>query len=87
MGYYYVYILKCADKTFYTGVTNNLIKCVDAHNTKATGAKYTKARRPVSLVYHKRAKDRSRAQQLEYQIRNLSRPEKLALINKFNKRG
>jgi len=80
MGYYYVYILKCADGTFYTGVTNNLIKRVDAHNTKATGAKYTKARRPVSLVYHKRVKDRSLAQQAEYKIRHLSRAEKLRLI-------
>jgi putative endonuclease len=80
MGYYYVYILLCADNTFYTGVTNNLKKRVDAHNTKATGAKYTKARRPVTLVYQKRLKDRSRAQQEEYLIRHLSHAEKAKLV-------
>ncbi len=86
MGYYYVYILRCKDGTFYTGVTNDLIKRIDAHNTKATGAKYTKSRRPVTLVYQKRAKDRSRAQQTEYKIRHLSREEKALLIKDYNQK-
>jgi putative endonuclease len=83
MGYYYVYILKCNDGTFYTGVTNNLDKRVEAHNTKKTGAKYTKSRRPVILVYQKRHKDRSRAQQSEYKVRNLTRDEKILLIKDY----
>lgn len=83
MGYYYVYLLLCADNTFYTGVTNDLKKRVDAHNTKATGAKYTKARRPVALVYHKRVLNRSRAQKEEYKIRHLTRSDKQVLAKDF----
>lgn len=86
MGYYYVYLLLCADNTFYTGVTNDLEKRLLAHNTNATGAKYTKSRRPVSLVYHKRVLNRSRAQQEEYRIRHLSRREKQDLALRFKDR-
>ena len=82
MANYYVYILRCADGTYYTGVTNDLQNRVEAHNSKKSGAKYTRSRRPVTLVYQKRHKDRSLAQQAEYRIRHLSRLKKETLIEK-----
>lgn len=76
---WYVYILKCNDGTLYTGITNNLDKRVSSHN-KGTGAKYTKTRLPVKLVYHEEATDRSEASKREYQIKKLSRLAKENLI-------
>ena len=48
---YFVYILECADHTFYTGITTNLDRRIKEHNTSKVGAKYTKVRRPVKLIY------------------------------------
>lgn len=79
---YHLYILKCADETLYTGITTDLVRRVEEHNTRSTGAKYTRARRPVELVYSKRFKDRSKASIAEAQFKKLSREEKLALIAK-----
>ena len=55
-----IYILKCSDGTFYTGITNNLISRIEKHNL-GKGAKYTKTRLPVSLVYSEKAKDKSQS--------------------------
>jgi len=77
---YYLYILKCKDKTLYTGITNNLERRIKEHNESNKGAKYTKARRPVKLVYLKRFKNRSGASKEEAKIKKLSRKEKLELI-------
>ena len=77
---YYVYILKCADETFYTGITTNLEKRVEAHNSSQLGAKYTRGRRPVSLVYSIKKKSRSIATKEEYRIKQLSRSDKIILI-------
>jgi putative endonuclease len=77
---WYVYILECSDKTYYTGITNNLKKRVEEHNSSNNGAKYTRARRPVKLVYSKKKKNRSYAQKEEAMIKNLSRREKYKLI-------
>ena len=77
---WYVYILQCKDKTFYTGVTTNLKRRIEEHNDSALGAKYTKGRRPVKLVYSVRRKDKSRAQKEEYRIKKLSRDEKIKII-------
>jgi putative endonuclease len=77
---WFVYILRCSDDTLYTGVTNNLEKRLLAHNTLETGAKYTKARRPVVLAYQEEVEGRSAAQKREAAIRKLSRPAKLQLI-------
>jgi len=79
---YYLYILKCADKTLYTGITVNLVRRIKEHNTSNLGAKYTRARRPVKLVYSKRFKNRANASKEEARIKKLSRTEKLALIKK-----
>ena len=76
---WYVYILKCNDGTLYTGITNDLDKRVSSHN-KGTGAKYTKTRTPVEVVYHEKANDRSEASKREYQIKKLSRLAKENLI-------
>ena len=74
-----VYILSCADGTLYTGITNDLEKRIAAHND-GRGAKYTKARRPVQLVYQERAADRSAASKCEYVMKGLTRRQKLKLI-------
>jgi putative endonuclease len=76
---WYVYILKCNDGTLYTGITNDLGKRVSSHN-KGTGAKYTKTRLPVEVVYHEEASNRSEASKREHQIKKLSRLAKENLI-------
>ena len=75
---YFVYILKCSDDTLYTGITTDLKRRVDEHNNSA---KYTKLRRPVSLMYSEESEDRSSASKREYAIKKLSRLKKLELIN------
>jgi putative endonuclease len=79
---HFVYILRCADKTLYTGYARDLKKRVSEHNgkSKTEGAKYTRSRRPVKLVYQEEFSSRSDAQQREYAIKQLSRPQKLQLI-------
>jgi len=81
---YYVYIVLCADDTLYTGITKELNRRIEEHNTSDKGAKYTKARRPVKLVYHDNHPDRSSASKREYAIKKLSRQKKKLLINAFN---
>lgn len=80
----YVYILKCRDDSLYTGWTNNLPKRIKAHN-KGKGAKYTKARLPVELVYYEEFEDKIVAMKREYGIKRLTRKEKLSLISNFQK--
>jgi len=77
---WFVYILECSDGTLYTGITNNLNKRIETHN-KGKGAKYTKTRLPVALRVSFEAEDRSKASKEEYRIKQLSRLEKLKLIN------
>lgn len=79
---YYVYILKCADETLYTGIAVDLKKRIEEHNTSNLGAKYTKYRRPVQLIYSKKFRDRSTASKEEIRIKALSREEKLEIIKK-----
>ncbi len=80
---WFVYIVKCRDKTFYTGVSNDLWRRVEEHNSSNLGAKYTKARRPVTLVYFAKFKDRSMAQKEEARIKGLKRAEKENLVKNF----
>ena len=75
----YTYILKCKDDSLYTGWTNVLKKRITSHNA-GKGAKYTKARRPVELVYYEEFQTREEAMKREYAIKQLSRKEKEALI-------
>ena len=78
---YYVYILRCADESLYTGIATELERRVDEHNHSEKGAKYTRTRRPVKLVYYEVYETRSLASRREYYIKKrLSRKEKLLLI-------
>lgn len=79
---YHLYILKCADKTLYTGITTDLKRRIIEHNNSKLGAKYTFSRRPVKLVYSKKFKNRSTASKEEAIIKNLKRCDKLKLIMK-----
>jgi putative endonuclease len=79
---YYLYLLKCADETLYTGITVDLDRRIKEHNTSKLGAKYTSMRRPVELIYSKEFINRSLASKEESRIKNLSRKEKLQLIKK-----
>ena len=78
---YFVYILRCGDGTLYTGSTNDVEKRVAAHNA-GRGAKYTKPRLPVTVVYREDAADKGAALRREAEIKRLKRGEKLALIAK-----
>lgn len=73
------YLLCCADGTLYCGITNDLDKRLGAHNA-GTAAKYTRARRPVELVFMEGCADRSAASKREMTIKGLTRAKKLALI-------
>lgn len=75
-----VYIVKCKDDSLYTGYTTNLENRLKTHNT-GKGAKYTQARGPVTLVYSESYETKSEALKREYQIKQLSRGQKLLLIN------
>lgn len=79
----YIYILKCSDETLYTGWTTNVEKRLKCHNS-GKGAKYTRCRLPVELVYFEECEDKSTALKREYEIKQLSRDKKLLLINQNN---
>lgn len=75
----YTYIVRCKDNTLYCGWTNNLEKRMASHNA-GTGAKYTRSRHPVELVYYESFETKEEAMSREYAIKQLTRQEKLELI-------
>lgn len=75
----YTYIVECKDGTLYTGWTNNIEKRVEDHNS-GRGAKYTRARRPVTLVYYETFETKEEAMRREYAIKRMSRVQKEKLI-------
>lgn len=81
---YWVYILRCSDNTLYTGITTHLQRRIDEHNgiigNKKKSAKYTRARRPVELVYSESYASRSDASKREAVIKKMSRAQKLELF-------
>lgn len=77
----YTYVVECSDGTLYTGWTNNLEKRIACHNA-GKGAKYTKTRRPVTLVYCEIFETKEDAMRREYAIKQMSRKEKQSLISK-----
>ena len=79
---YFTYIVECSDSTLHTGITTDLERRLDEHNNSAKGAKYTRVRRPVKLVYSEECEDRSSASKREYAIKKLSREKKLALFDR-----
>lgn len=82
----YTYILECADKTLYTGWTNNLQKRLEAHGA-GRASKYTRVRLPVKLVYFESFDFENDARKREVAIKKLSRRAKLELIKGFDKKG
>jgi len=78
---YFVYMVRCADETLYTGITTDLERRLDEHNNSDKGAKYTRARRPVTLVYSEELASRSEASKREYFIKKMNRTQKLKLFS------
>jgi putative endonuclease len=79
-NFWYVYILECCDKTLYTGITKELKRRIIEHNNSFLGAKYTSGRRPVTLVYCEKSKNRSTALKRESEIKKMSKKQKMELI-------
>ena len=80
MNDWFVYIVRCADGTFYTGITKDVERRVREHNANdKLASKYTKSRRPVMLMYHEVSVSRSSASKREYEIKCMTRKEKEAL--------
>ncbi|MDP3974987.1 MAG: GIY-YIG nuclease family protein [Candidatus Jorgensenbacteria bacterium] len=79
---HFVYILQCADESFYVGCTNDLVRRIQQHNDSKWGAHYTKIRRPVTLVHSEEFKTLTEARHRENEIKSWRREKKLALINK-----
>ena len=79
MGWY-VYILECADSTYYTGITTDVARRISEHEA-GSGAKYTKGRGPLSLLYQEECENRSFASKREIEIKSLSKAEKLRLVS------
>lgn len=73
---YYTYMVECSDGTYYTGYTTNLEKRIKAHNTGKTGAKYTRTRRPVKLIYYEEYETLHDALSREAGIKRLTRKQK-----------
>ena len=80
---YYTYMVECADGTLYSGFTTNLEKRLAAHNS-GKGAKYTRSRLPVKLVYYESFASRQEAQRREWQLKQLTRKKKLELVEGMN---
>lgn len=78
---WYVYIVKCSDKSLYTGITKNIERRINEHNnSNSLGSRYTRGRRPVKLVYQEAKQTRSEATRRECEIKKLSRREKEVLL-------
>ena len=76
---HYFYVLECADGSYYAGYTNDLQKRLEAHNA-GKGAKYTRAKGPVEMIYHENFKTKSAAMKAEYAFKQLSKPQKIHYI-------
>lgn len=80
---WYVYMMRCADDSLYTGITTDVERRVKEHNEVGKGAKYTRARQPVALVYSEEAENRSEAASREAVLKKLKRSEKLDLVKDY----
>jgi putative endonuclease len=78
---WFLYILRCSDGTLYTGVTTDISRRLNEHNTSKRGSKYTRTRRPVELVYYVDFENQSTAQVAEYNFKQLTRKQKEKVIN------
>ena len=77
---YFVYLVRCCDGTLYCGITNDLEKRVQAHNSNKGGAKYTRSRQPVCLVHQEGPMEKKVAMRRECEIKAMTRTQKLALF-------
>lgn len=77
---WYVYMVRCSDGTLYTGIAKDLEKRIEAHNSGKDGARYTRSRRPVTLVYAEEVESRSAAAKLEYRYKRLPLARKELLV-------
>ena len=84
---WFVYLLRCSDHSLYTGITKNIPQRLQEHNYSDKGAKYTRGRRPVILVYSEEQSSRATAARREYQIKHFSRKQKEQLIKNWNIHG
>ena len=83
---WYVYLLRCADNSLYTGITTSIERRILEHNNcNKKGAKYTRVRRPVALAYSEQLTDRSEASRREYQLKQLTKREKEKLVSSYQK--
>ena len=82
MKLFHVYIVKCSDESYYTGITNNINRRIDEHNDGISSVSYTFNRRPVKLVFYETFNDFRNAEQWEKRIKGWSRKKKEALIEK-----
>jgi len=80
---WHVYVVECADGTLYTGITTDLVRRIGEHNDSRKGARYTRAKRPVKLMYSEAAASRSDASKREHELKRLSRTDKLELIQSY----
>lgn len=83
---YYIYLLECADNSLYCGFTTDLNKRILKHNQSKTGAKYTRARRPVKLVYYEEFNSKNLALQREREIKKLKKVDKRDLVYSFKRK-
>lgn len=81
---WFVYLLRCSDATLYTGITTDISQRLHEHNHSDKGAKYTRGRRPVILVYKEKLSSRSLACKREYQIKQMKKSEKEQIVNNYN---
>ena len=81
---WFVYILRCSDGTLYTGMTDDVARRVEVHNS-GKGAKYTRGRLPVEVLYTEECESYSAALKREYAIKQLTRKEKMALMAEYTK--
>ena len=83
---WYVYVVRCSDRSLYTGITTDVTRRIEEHNNKR-GARYTRSRCPVTLVYRERVADRGAALRREYEIKRMTAEGKLELVAKHRVRA
>ncbi len=79
---YFVYVVQCTDDTYYTGITTDLRRRIEEHNTSPKGARYTRTRHPVVLRYSEKHPNKSEALKREMTIKKMKRAEKIELITR-----
>jgi putative endonuclease len=80
---WYVYFLRCNDNSLYAGITTDINRRLHEHNHSKLGAKYTRAKRPVTLVFLEKSLDKSMASKREYQLKRLTKVKKEQLVNTY----